>query len=113
MSKDKPRDIGVDVNAPANPWDGDTNDPFFGTLSVRGQVLRGIVVKAKAQKTVVVQINKMKYDSKYERYARSSSKISAHSPASVGANEGDAVTIMECRPLAKTKSFVVIERRDP
>ena len=55
MSKDKPRDIGVDVIAPANPWDGDTNDPFFGTLSVRGQVLRGIVVKAKAQKTVVVQ----------------------------------------------------------
>ncbi len=79
MSKDKPRDIGVDVEAPANPWDGDPDDPFFGTLPVRGQVLRGIVVKSKAQKTVVVQINKMKYDSKYERYARSSSKISAHS----------------------------------
>ena len=71
MSKDKPRDIGVDVEAPANPWDGDANDPFYGTLPVRGQVLRGIVVKAKAQKTVVVQINKMKYDSKYERYDRS------------------------------------------
>ncbi|MEC8216875.1 MAG: 30S ribosomal protein S17, partial [Candidatus Thermoplasmatota archaeon] len=26
---------------------------------------------------------------------------------------GDAVTIMECRPLSKTKSFVIIERRDP
>ncbi len=82
-------------------------------LSVRGQVLRGLVIKSKAQKTVVVQINKMKYDSKYERYARSSSKISAHSPASVGAVEGDAVTIMECRSLSKTKSFVIIERRDP
>ena len=113
MSKDKPRDIGIDVEAPVNPWDGDSNDPFFGTLAVRGQVLRGIVIKSKAQKTVVVQINKMKYDSKYERYARSSSKISAHSPASVGANEGDIVTIMECRPLSKTKSFVVVERSDP
>ena len=40
MSKNKPRDIGVDVTAPANPWDGDSNDPFFGKLSVRGQVLR-------------------------------------------------------------------------
>ena len=68
-------------------------------------------MKAKAQKTVVVQL-KNEADSKYERYARSSSKISAHSPASVGANEGDAVTIMECRPLSKTKSFVIIERRD-
>ena len=112
MSENKPRDIGIDVDAPANPWDGDPNDPFFGTLPVRGQILRGIVIKAKAQKTVVVQINKMKYDSKYERYARSSSKISAHNPASVGANEGDSVTIMECRPLSKTKSFVIIERKD-
>ena len=112
MSDNKPRDIGIDVEAPANPWDGDPNDPFFGTLSVRGQILRGKVIKAKAQKTVVVQINKMKYDSKYERYARSSSKISAHSPASVGASEGDSVTLMECRPLSKTKSFVIIERRD-
>ena len=112
MSKDKPRDIGIDIDAPANPWDGDPNDPFFGSLPVRGQILRGKVLKARAQKTVVVQIDKMKYDSKYERYARTSSKINAHSPASVGAEEGDLVTLMECRPLSKTKSFVVIERRD-
>ena len=70
MSDKKPRDIGIDVEAPSNPWDGDRNDPFYGTLSVRGQILRGTVLKAKAQKTVVVQIDKMKYDTKYERYAR-------------------------------------------
>jgi len=113
MSDKKPKDIGIDVEAPVNPWDGDANDPFYGSLPVRGQILRGTVLRAKAQKTVVVQIEKMKYDSKYERYARSSSKINAHSPASVGAGEGDNVTIMECRPLSKTKSFVVIERSDP
>ena len=95
MSKEGPRDIGVDVEKPANPWDGDPNDPFYGSLPVRGQMLRGTVLKAKAQRTVVVQIDKMKYDSKYERYARSSSKINAHSPASVGAAEGDSVTLME------------------
>ena len=83
MSKEGPRDIGVDVEKPANPWDGDPNDPFYGSLPVRGQMLRGTVLKAKAQRTVVVQIDKMKYDSKYERYARSSSKINAHSPATV------------------------------
>ena len=113
MKESKPRDIGIDVDLPSNPWDGDVNDPFYGKLPVRGQVLHGKVLKAKAQKTVVVQIEKMRYDSKYERYARSSSKINAHSPASVGAGEGDNVTLMECRPLSKTKSFVVIERRDP
>ncbi len=113
MNKNKPRDIGIDIDTPANPWDGDPNDPYSGTLPVHGQVLRGLVLRAKAQKTVVVQVNKMKYDTKYERYSRSSSKINAHSPASVGAAEGDNVTMMECRPLSKTKSFVVIERRDP
>ena len=29
MSKEGPRDIGVDVDKPANPWDGDPNDPFI------------------------------------------------------------------------------------
>ena len=40
MSKDGPRDIGVDVDKPANPWDGDPNDPFYGSLPVRGQILQ-------------------------------------------------------------------------
>ena len=107
----KPRDIGVDVQPPAHEWDGDLNDPFYGTLPVRGQLLQGVVVRARAQRTVVVRIERLKYDSKYERYQRRSSRIQAHSPASVGAQEGDAVTLMECRPLSKTKSFVIIERR--
>ena len=34
MSKDKARDIGIDVEKPANPWDGDPNDPFYGSLPV-------------------------------------------------------------------------------
>ena len=59
MSKNKPRDIGVDVTAPANPWDGDSNDPFFGKLSVRGQVLRGIVVvKLKLKKQLLFKSTK-------------------------------------------------------
>ena len=44
MSKDKARDIGIDVEKPANPWDGDPNDPFYGSLPVRGQILRGVVL---------------------------------------------------------------------
>ena len=43
MSKEGPRDIGVDGDKPANPWDGDPNDPFYGNLPVRGQILRGTV----------------------------------------------------------------------
>ena len=39
MSKDKPRDIGVDVEAPANP-DGDVNDPFLEHFSKRTSLTR-------------------------------------------------------------------------
>jgi small subunit ribosomal protein S17 len=108
----KPRAIGVDVQPPSHEWDGDLHAPFYGTLPVRGQLLQGVVVRSRAQRTVVVRIERLKYDSKYERYQRRSSRIQAHSTASVGAQEGDAVTLMECRPLSKTKSFVIIERRD-
>mgnify|MGYP002528076215 CR=1 FL=1 len=92
--------------------DGDRTDPCNGTLPGRGRLLEGLVVRARAQGSAMVKVERLKYDSKYERYQRRSSRIQAHSPASVGAQEGDAVTIMECRPLSKTKSFVIIERRD-
>ena len=95
---------------PQGEWDGDPNDPFYGTLSVRGQMLKGVVVKSKAQRTAVVSIERTKFETKYERFEKRTSKISVHSPASVDAKEGDRVVIMECRPRSKTKSFVIIEK---
>lgn len=105
-----PRDIGIDVSLPQEEWDGDPNDPFYGVLSVRGQILKGVVIKDRAQRTAVVSIERTRFNTKYERFEKRTSKISVHSPASVGAKEGDRVTIIECRPLSKTKSFVIIER---
>ena len=113
MSARRPRDLGVAVEPPAHPWDRDPHDPFYGTLAVRGQMLQGKVVRARAQRTVVVEIERTRFIPKYQRYSRRRTRLAAHSPASVGAREGDAVTIMECRPLSKTKSFVIIERRRP
>ena len=48
---------------------------------------------------------------KFERYEKKSSRIKAHNPKDMGATEGDLVTIAECRPLSKTKHFIVIEVR--
>ncbi|MBN1455027.1 MAG: 30S ribosomal protein S17, partial [Methanomicrobia archaeon] len=39
------------------------------------------------------------------------SKIHAHNPPCINAKVGDIVKIAECRPLSKTKSFVVVEKR--
>jgi len=106
------RDIGIDVKEPDRECD-DVNCPFHGKLPVRGQIIEGVVVSDKAEKTVVVQRVYMKKIRKYERYEKRRSKIHAHNPPCIAARAGDVVKIMECRPLSKTKSFVVVEKRSP
>ncbi len=88
----------------------DVNCPYHGTLSVRGKTINGTVVSDKMLKSVVIKIEYTRYFPKYERYARMSSRITAHSTPCIDAQTGDKVTIAECRPLSKTKSFVVISK---
>ena len=83
--------------------------PFHGSLAVRGRTLEGTVVSTRMQKSCVVQLNYTRYDPKYERYARMRSRITAHSTPCLPIKVGDSVRIAECRPLSKTKSFVVVE----
>ena len=102
------RDIGLDVQPPTKECT-DPNCPFHGTLSVRGQVLSGVVVSDKMDKTVVVQRRYVKKNVKYERYEKRKSKVHAHNPPCMNATEGAIVTIAECCPLSKTKSYVIVE----
>lgn len=88
----------------------DANCPFHGKLSIRGRSFEGVVVSDKMQKTVTVEIPRVRKVPKYERYLKSTSKLHAHNPPCISARAGDRVRIAECRRLSKTKSFVVIER---
>lgn len=109
LARSKHRDIGVEVTPPDGQCDDD-KCPFHGRLSVRGQIIEGVVISDKMMRTVVVKKDYMKYVPKYERYERRTGKYLAHNPPCINAKIGDDVRIMECRPLSKTKSFVVIER---
>lgn len=109
MKKQKIRDIGYDVKPP----EGTCNDdkcPFHGTLPIRGKILQGTIVSDRMQGSVVVRVDYLHYIPKYERYEKRKSRISAHKPSCIDAKKGDKVKIAECRPLSKTKSFVVIEK---
>lgn len=44
----------------------------------------------------------------YGKYITRSTKLHAHDEQNV-CQEGDVVTISECRPLSKTKSWVLVE----
>ncbi len=104
------RNIGIDVQIPAKECE-DPNCPFHGILPVRGQVITGKVVSDRMKGTVVVEKDYLHYVRKYNRYEKRHSKIHAHNPPCLAASVGDTVRIAECRPLSKTKSFVVIEVR--
>lgn len=88
----------------------DRKCPFTGDVNVRGRIFKGKVIRMKAEKTIVVRIDYLHYDSKYKRFARRNSKINVHmSPCFIGrVNLGDTVVCGETRPISKTKASVVI-----
>ena len=76
---------------------------------IRGNIFEGIVVSAKANKTITMKREITHYISKYERYKKVFSKIKAHVPEGIIVKEGDKVRIGETRKISKTKNFIVME----
>jgi small subunit ribosomal protein S17 len=109
MRRKKVRNIGINAKPPTKTCE-DPHCPWHSPFSIRGKILEGRVVSAKASKTVIVERNYLHYLPKYERYERRRSRIAAHNPPCINAKEGDWVRIGECRPLSKTKHWVVIEK---
>ena len=60
------------------------------------------------RRTVTFELERKVLLRKYNRYEKRRTRIKAHNPDCIGAMPGDAVRIMECRPLSKTKKFVVV-----
>lgn len=104
----KTKNIGFGIKKPKNDCK-DGNCPFHGMLKCRGRTFEGTVVSAKMQKTVNVKWEWKHYLKKYERYEKRRSNVKAHNPSCINAKEGDIVRIIECRPLSKTKNFVVVD----
>jgi small subunit ribosomal protein S17 len=102
------RDIGLEVKSPEKACE-DPKCPFHGSLPVRGQVFDCVVVSDKMANTVVVMREFEKNMAKYQRFEKRRTKIHAHNPPCIDAKEGDRVKIAECRPLSKTKAYVVVE----
>jgi small subunit ribosomal protein S17 len=74
----------------------------------KSKVLVGTVVSAKMQKTVVVLIERREKHPTYKKYITRSTKLKAHDALGI-CKLGNKVTIQEGRPMAKTKSWSVVE----
>lgn len=77
-------------------------------LRVRGQVLEGVIVSTRPQKTAIVKVEYVKKNTKYERMEKRRSRIPAHVPEGMKVEVGQKVRIGETRRISKTKSFVVL-----
>jgi len=71
------------------------------------RILEGSVVSAKTDKTITVLVERRFMHPMYKKYVKSSSKYKAHDEANTY-KEGDRVSIIECRPISKTKSWTVL-----
>ena len=72
------------------------------------KVVTGTVVSLSGDKSITVKIDYRKRHPKYGKMMTISKKLHAHDEK----NEcglGDLVTVMECRPLSKTKRWRLVE----
>jgi small subunit ribosomal protein S17 len=70
--------------------------------------LTGRVVSNKMDKSVTVKIERLVKHQVYGKYIRRSTKLHVHDETNQ-CHEGDLVTIRQCRPISKTKSWTLVE----
>ncbi len=90
----------------------DKKCPFHGQIKVRGRTFVGTVTSAKFARSITVEWERLKFISKYERFEKRKTKVKAHNPECINAKEGDTVTIQECKPISKTKHFIVVQKNE-
>ncbi len=76
-----------------------------------GKVVRsktGRVVSNKMNQTITVLVERKVKHPLYGKYIRRSTKLHVHDETNQ-CNEGDLVSIAECKPISKTKSWSLVE----
>ncbi len=68
----------------------------------------GVVVSDKMEKSVVVEIERMVKHAKYGKFVKKTSKFMAHDEKQE-CKVGDTVSIMETRPISKSKCWRVVK----
>jgi small subunit ribosomal protein S17 len=85
-----------------------TGTPAAGREPGPKKVRRGTVVSAGGDKTITVEIAVVRRHPTYEKVVRRTSRLHAHDEANQ-AQEGDVVSVVESRPLSRTKRWRLLE----
>ena len=76
-------------------------------MSTNPRQLTGIVISDKADKTITVKIERKVKHPTYGKIMKRSTKVHAHDELN-SAKIGDLVTVQECRPLSKSKTWMLL-----
>lgn len=110
MSKEKSKKEEEKMKDIAGAECSDLQCPVHGTLSARGRIFEGRVIK-KFSRRIVIEFERTVFIRKYERYMNKKTKLHARVSRCMesNVNVGDYVQIQECRPLSKIIHFVYIK----
>jgi small subunit ribosomal protein S17 len=76
------------------------------------RVLTGVVVSDKADKTVTVLVERRVMHPVYKKFISRSKKYAVHDETNAH-KTGDTVQIEECRPISKSKRWIVLGGEGP
>ncbi|MFY8352639.1 30S ribosomal protein S17 [Pseudoalteromonas sp. SSM20] len=77
-------------------------------MSDKIRTLQGRVVSDKMDKTIVVAIERQVKHPIYGKFIKRTTKLHAHDENNT-AKEGNTVTIRECAPISKNKSWTLVD----
>ena len=80
--------------------------------STNPRILTGVVTSNKADKTITVKIERKVKHPLYGKVVKRASKVHAHDESN-SASIGDIVSVKECRPISKTKTWVLVSDEMP
>jgi small subunit ribosomal protein S11e len=78
-------------------------------VSIRGRILTGRVISTKMHRTLVIRREYLHFVPKYARYEKRHKNLAAHVSPAFRVEEGDTVTVGQCRPLSKTVRFMSVD----
>ena len=72
------------------------------------RTVQGRVVSNKMEKSITVAVERKVKHPIYGKFIKRTTKLHAHDETNQ-CNEGDVVTVRECRPLSKSKNWMLVD----